>query len=275
MMKRFAMYALSAVMLLGLGLTAAAETGGSGVTKTAALTAPAASTDKPGKVTAADTARFVGTVEDFAMSDDGKTVLLMTGAVGSSSPAAMKVKLTGDTKVGFDSKNIGNGVFLEVFYSGENKDGTVDAVNINSFGGTEEEMCYNGTVVSIDTDKDGKTGQIVLDPLNKGQSRHAFNFGEGTQIYLDISKVKKGDKLHVLHSRMTTFSLPPQSPAIEIHSYTAPSGAVKQPAAALTPALTDDAVKQPTASQQADGTKPAPKKPGRANTSSQAPRKLT
>ena len=129
---------------------------------------------------------FRGTVEDFAVSDDGATVLLMRRAVGTSFPADLKVKLiadgSADTQFGMDADLLGNGSFLEVYYTPgqENPDGSVTALVVND-ALSEDLVYYNGTVVEVapDPEQEGE-GYLLLDPLEEGGMQYRFNYGPET-----------------------------------------------------------------------------------------------
>lgn len=173
------------------------------------------------KLVVADSARYRGVVEDVAVSDDGSTVLILNRAVGTNLDRTKKVKLTADTKYSFESAEIANGAFLEVYYGadGANEDESVDAIAINNLGDVNS-VNYNGTVLEIT--KDGDSGSIYMDPLDEKGMQYVFNYGPETQFYLDINTIKVGDKLNVYHKSMATRSIPPQSPALEFSVYTAP-----------------------------------------------------
>lgn len=171
----------------------------------------------------ADAAMFRGVVEDFAVDDGGKTMLVMRGAKGTDFAPHLNVVLTEDTKYSFDETKIGNGAFLEVYYGvAMNEVGTpstVEAIAVNDFG-SEDMVNYNGVLVEIT--KDGDSGQLLLDPLDENGTQYAFNYGPDTQFYLDMESLKPGDQLNIFHSPIATMSLPPQSPALEVNLYTAP-----------------------------------------------------
>ena len=176
------------------------------------------------RTTVADASLFRGTIEDFAVSDDGKTVLLMNRAIGSGYSQDLKVKLTDSTNFDFDSTKMGNGTFLEVYYGDTvtNPDGSVDAIQINYLG-TEDMVNYNGTVkeISLDPDESG-SGYLLLEPIDNGME-YQFNFDSSTQFYMELGTIQQGDQLNILHSPVSTRSLPPQSFAWEVSKYTAPT----------------------------------------------------
>ena len=175
------------------------------------------------RLSVADASRFLGTVEDFAVDDAGQTVLLMRRATGSDLPRELKVTLTEDTNYSFDSAQLGNGAFLEVYYGGEpDETGAVDAIAVNDLI-SEDLVVYNGTLVEITTDPEKEEGcSLLLDPLTEDGMQYVFHVDESTQFYLDFASLKAGDKLHVIHSPASTRSLPPQSAAWEISPYTEP-----------------------------------------------------
>lgn len=170
----------------------------------------------------ADAAMFRGVVEDFAVDDTGKTVLVMRGAEGTGFAPSLKVTLTEDTRYSFDETKIGNGGFLEIYYGVDMNEvetpDIVEAIAVNDLG-SEDMMNYNGTLVEIMKDGDG--GQLLLDPLDENGTQYAFNYGPDTQFYLDMDALKAGDALNIFHSPIATMSLPPQSPALEVRLYEA------------------------------------------------------
>ena len=185
------------------------------------------------RLSVADASRFLGTVEDFAVDDAGQTVLLMRRAAGSNLPRELKVTLTEDTNYSFDSAQLGNGAFLEVYYGGEpDETGAVDAIAVNDLI-SEDLVVYNGTLVEITTDPEKEEGcSLLLDPLTEDGMQYVFHVDESTQFYLDFASLKAGDKLHVIHSPASTRSLPPQSATWEISPYTEPeTGELSAPAA--------------------------------------------
>lgn len=181
-------------------------------------------TDFGERLQVADAAMFRGVVEDFAVDDGGKTMLVMRGAKGTDFAPHLNVVLTEDTKYSFDETKIGNGAFLEVYYGvAVNEVGTpstVEAIAVNDFG-SEDMVNYNGVLVEIT--KDGDSGQLLMDPLDDSGTQYAFNYGPDTQFYLDMESLKPGDQLNIFHSPIATMSLPPQSPALEVNLYTAPA----------------------------------------------------
>ncbi|WP_207654187.1 hypothetical protein [Anaerotruncus massiliensis (ex Togo et al. 2019)] len=195
------------------------------------------------RLSVADASRFLGTVEDFAVDDAGQTVLLMRRATGSDLPRELKVTLTEDTNYSFDSAQLGNGAFLEVYYGGEpDETGAVDAIAVNDLI-SEDLVVYNGTLVEITTDPEKEEGcSLLLDPLTEDGMQYVFHVDESTQFYLDFASLKAGDKLHVIHSPASTRSLPPQSAAWEISPYTEPEAGELPAPAAEAPADGGDAL---------------------------------
>ena len=201
---------------------------------------------------------FRGTVEDFAVSDDGATVLLMRRAVGTSFPADLKVKLiadgSADTQFGMDADLLGNGSFLEVYYTPgqENPDGSVTALVVND-ALSEDLVYYNGTVVEVapDPEQEGE-GYLLLDPLEEGGMQYRFNYGPETQFVIPLEQIAVGTQLNVYHSPAATRSLPPQSYALEVSAYTAPAeGEVPAPVADPAAPVESDPVATPPAEETA------------------------
>ncbi len=201
---------------------------------------------------------FRGTVEDFAVSDDGATVLLMRRAVGTSFPADLKVKLiadgSADTQFGMDADLLGNGSFLEVYYTPgqENPDGSVTALVVND-ALSEDLVYYNGTVVEVapDPEQEGE-GYLLLDPLEEGGMQYRFNYGPETQFVIPLEQIAVGTQLNVYHSPAATRSLPPQSYALEVSAYPAPAeGEVPAPVADPAAPVEGDPVATPPAEETA------------------------
>ena len=192
------------------------------------------------------------------MSDDGATVLLMRRAVGTSFPADLKVKLiadgSADTQFGMDADLLGNGSFLEVYYTPgqENPDGSVTALVVND-ALSEDLVYYNGTVVEVapDPEQEGE-GYLLLDPLEEGGMQYRFNYGPETQFVIPLEQIAVGTQLNVYHSPAATRSLPPQSYALEVSAYTAPAeGEVPAPVADPAAPVESDPVATPSAEETA------------------------
>lgn len=231
-MKKLILIALSALLAVCGSLTVFAADGRK-ITK-----GPTADNSQKELTYPADTAIYRGVIEDFAVNDNGETVLLMRRAIGSGYDANLKVAINKDTR--FESKDVqyGNGSFLEVNYGGNpDKNGMVTALNVKVLP-SEDMVIFNGKLVSNTPDPDKKgSGQLLLDPIDGNGMQFAFNYADETGIYLDMAKLKKGDLIHVYHSAASTRSIPPQSFAYEITGYTAPAkSAASIPAATLTPA---------------------------------------
>lgn len=231
-MKKLILIALSTLLAVGGSLTVFAADGRK-ITK-----APTPDNSIKELTYPADTAIYRGVIEEFAVNDKGETVLLMRRATGSGYDANLKVAINKNTR--FESKNVqyGNGSFLEVNYGGKaDKNNMVTALNVKVLP-SEDMVIFNGKFVSNTTDPDKKgSGQLLLDPIDANGMQFAFNYSDETGIYLDLTKLKKGDLVHVYHSAASTRSLPPQSFAFEISGYTAPEkSSASIPAATLTPA---------------------------------------
>lgn len=185
---------------------------------------------------------FVGTVEDFAVDDDGYTVLLMRRAVGSPYPRELKVTLTEDTFYQFDSNSVANGSFLQVFYYDEpDENGAVYANAIDDLV-SEEISNYNGKLVEAAPDPENEgSGTLTLEPLEEGGISYVFLYNTDTLFNVDLDALKPGDLLNVQHSPASTRSLPPQSLAFVISAYSEPEeGELPIPAAGA-PSATADA----------------------------------
>ena len=88
---------------------------------------------------------------------------------------------------------------------------------------SEDLTNYNGKLVEIVPDtEDVDSGYLLLDPIDENGMQYQFNYGPDTQFNIDKDTLQAGDLLNVLHSPISTRSLPPQSPAYEISPYTAP-----------------------------------------------------
>lgn len=173
----------------------------------------------------ADTALYRGIVEDFSVNDAGETVLTLCQAQGSNfaSPKLM-VTLTEDTRYAQEEPEYGNGSYLEVFYGQkENPDGSVEALAVNELQPADM-ILYNGTVKEItpDPEKEGE-GRILVSPLGEAEgTEYLFLYSEETSfIGLYLDEIQPGDQLHIIHSPVSTRSLPPQSAAVEIRPYAA------------------------------------------------------
>lgn len=178
------------------------------------------------RLVVADAALFTGVIEDFAVSDDGKTVWMLKGDDGK----ALKAAVDENTKFSFDSSGLGNGARLEVYYSGEgdvvsaiaaNRLDTPDSGLVAPAGNAPavpaDAMTYDGIVVSVNIKTENGIDGTIEMTNGKGENAYVFNFTkDSTYIGVDLLTVKPGDKLRVIHSQISTRSIPPQSPAFQI-----------------------------------------------------------
>lgn len=167
---------------------------------------------------------YRGIIEEFAVGDGGNTVWILNQVEGADyGHPTLKVMLTPSTKYLYDNKaeQVGNGSYIAVTYdkSKTNADGSVTALTVDKL--LEPEMIvYNGTVVSVRKDTDS-SGQILMEDFGGQGMGYAFNYSEETRFVTPLAQIKAGDKLSVLHSPISTRSIPPQSPAEEVRVYEA------------------------------------------------------
>lgn len=181
------------------------------------------------KIEVTDVPCYRGTIEDFAVSDDGHTVLLLNRPSGTNFEANLKVKLTENTRYSFEQNQMGNGSLIEVYYMQIKEGGIMEALAVNYLG-VEEDVYYNGKLTELVVND--QSGRLVMDPIDEGAQTYIFNFDEKTQFYLDQDSLSPGTLLNIYHSPISTRSLPPQSPALEIRPYTPPTeDEIRKPAA--------------------------------------------
>lgn len=174
-----------------------------------------------GAISVADAAVYRGIIEDFSVSDGGKTVLNLIQVDGTNFGApTLKVMLDDNTQYAVAPPTFGNGSYVEVYYgTGTNPDGSVTAAALNELLPVDM-ILFNGIVAEVtpDTDKTG-SGSILVDPLEEGGMQFLFFYRPETVFTFDLATLKVGDKINVVHSAAATRSIPPQSNAYEIHLY--------------------------------------------------------
>ncbi len=209
--------AVLALALTGFAANMPVEDKGSNVMKTSGVASSSAvSKDAP---IPADAAMYRGTVAAIT-NKDGKTWMLLNQAKGTDfGKAALRVEFTKDTRTGFKLSDIEKGDYLVVYYGtmmGEKIPSDVTAIAANKLIDADRSI-YNGVIDDIKINDDG-TGMFMMRAIN-GKDQTLFRFNKETKIYLDFANLKKGDKLNIYYSGITTRSLPPQATAMEIRTY--------------------------------------------------------
>lgn len=131
----------------------------------------------------------------------------------------LSFNVTNDTKLNFDKSELKEGAYLEVYYTPTKASvlQTESAILVNKLVDAQFSN-YNGTVVKITPDKDKKaTGDILLKD-STSNSETLFHYSDKTSTYLDLTKVKAGDKLNIYHNGALTRSIPPQGNAVVIRN---------------------------------------------------------
>lgn len=187
---------------------------------------------------------YRGTILDFAVNNEGKTVWMLQQDIGANYGAAsLNVAVDESLPVGSDGRpvDIANGSHLEVFYTEmTTPEGSltpeVKAVAVNLLMPADM-TTYNGKVTEL-IPAEGKpgSGSFMLEPIDGGQPT-IFHYSPETVFEgITADAVKVGDELHILYNGVSTRSLPPQSSAMTVLPYASPESCLlvpKQPVAEL------------------------------------------
>ncbi len=190
--------------------------------------APANMADFSAPLIVMDASRYEGVVDDFAVSDQGYTVLMMKPS-HDSQEALFPIAITENTQFSFPSNELGNGAELQIYYQENAETGTAEAIAINRITTQTTPMpaqipadalTYRGSVTEVRIDQQNPlSGAVTMNDL-EGGNPYTFNFSEETTLLnLDMAAVKAGDLLEIKHSPVSTRSIPPQSAAYEISEY--------------------------------------------------------
>lgn len=161
----------------------------------------------------ADAAMYRGTVTN-QWEDDGLTYYELVQALGTNYGFS-SLTVSADKTVYENNKlsDVKVGDYLEVYYgAGKNESlGTKAIISAGKLVNADFSV-FNGTVEKIEK------GSVLLKALD-GNNEILFRYSSDTHLYLDIAKVKKGDRLNVYFNGITTRSIPAQANALEIRSY--------------------------------------------------------
>ena len=177
----------------------------------------------PEKLVVADAYMHRGTVTEIKAGASGTTMLTLKRADGTAYiPSTLQIEINADTRLSFPKEDIKKDVYLEVYYSGlegeKSKYAKAIAVNILT---PADMSVFNGEVLEIIDNSHFNSTSLLLKPIGKGMET-IFHIHDETQIYLDFKNIKKGDKVNIFYNGIMTMSLPPQSSAAELRTYTPP-----------------------------------------------------
>lgn len=181
---------------------------------------------EPQRLVVADAAMYRGTVTAVEeVEEAGSNLLLVTlkSETGTGyTPAVFSVYITADTRLSFEKEKLEPGAYLEAYYgappAGEQKIANAIAVNLLT---PAELSVYNGELVDMQKRDDGGVSLLLKPLLGEGMEA-LFHISEDTSVFLNLDELKKGDKLNIYFSGAATFSIPPQSTALELRRYAAP-----------------------------------------------------
>ncbi|WP_312643062.1 hypothetical protein [Hydrogenoanaerobacterium sp.] len=182
--------------------------------------------EETAKLIVADAAMYRGTVVSIdAMTESGSEILLLTlkSVDGTGfTPSTLPVAITVDTKLSFEREKLEKNAYLEVYYGGEptEKQQYAKAIAVNLLVPAERSV-FNGELVEVMRQEGSDKVSLLLKPLGEGMET-VFHISDETQVYLNLDELKAGDKLNIYYNGIATFSIPPQSTAMEIRRYTAP-----------------------------------------------------
>lgn len=172
----------------------------------------------------ADAAMYRGTVTEIQKEETGTVVTLKQARGTDFGEPQMKFRFTESTRADFTPEK---GQYLEVYYGGGpnvqlDQNQIYDVITAVKYL-SEDMVVYNGIVKEIALpDAENKNGWISfvnIDGKDPDSIERVFNIGDETQIYLNLKEVKAGDKLNIFTNGISTRSIPPQSPALEIRKY--------------------------------------------------------
>ncbi|MCI8649003.1 MAG: hypothetical protein HFG20_02695 [Anaerotruncus sp.] len=180
---------------------------------------PKGTLEEKERIVVADAAVYRGILQDLSVDEQGRTAWILEKVEGSDYQyPRLQAVITDSTRFNSDNSKIGNGSYLEVYYSGEPDEyGLIEAIAINELLSPDLTI-YNGVLTQIEQDKENKGyGSLYLKGLTEEDMGYTFHYSPETQFYMELSSLKEGDLLHVVHSPASTRSLPPQSAAFEVH----------------------------------------------------------
>ena len=173
-----------------------------------------------------DSMMYRGTVLSIdSLPDSDAEILLLTlmSVDGTGfSPSTLPVAITEETKLSFEKQKLEKGAYLEVYYGANPKEKQqyAKAIAVNLLIPAERSV-FNGELVEIiENSEDKDKISLLLEPLDEGMET-VFHISDKTQLYIKLEELKKGDKINIYYNGIATFSIPPQSTAMEIRPYTA------------------------------------------------------
>jgi|GEM_PF-3094981 len=166
-----------------------------------------------------DVPMYRGTVTGF---DDGGTqdhvIATLEQYKGSNYGApTLRVVIDANTKFSPTRDKFAKDAYVEVYYAANAVDDVHTAIGVNYLSESAGMRNINGEIISIEPNQDG-AGQIHVMDIDRN-SEHIINYDDNTHIYLNMDELASGDKINVFYSGISTRSLPPQSPAMEIRKY--------------------------------------------------------
>lgn len=175
-----------------------------------------------------ETVSFVeGTVEEFAVDDQGRTVWLLRRTGDEQSAPLIQVAVTSSTKV--ETKDsVANGSVIGVEYRGRE-----DAVSLVADRVTQAnplpQITVSGQVVELMNQMDSTAGFLLREFSDDPAAAQEYIFrwdaaGNETKMLLADRSVDQGDRITVTYNGILTRSLPPQGFALAIADADAPAG---------------------------------------------------
>lgn len=188
--------------------------------------APAAETGKLYNVTSKTPATLEGTVEEFAVDTQGRTVLQVRKTGAAKTAPLIQVTLDKKTDVS-GAKDIANGSIVVIEYTGKESTKIVAKSVVKTMPlPTVTEV---GTVMELIAGGQGADGGFRLRPnkevakgTDPGANDIIFRYGADTDMGIAAKDIKVGSQLVVTYNGILTRSLPPQGFASVVADLNAP-----------------------------------------------------
>ena len=175
----------------------------------------------------ADASLYRGTVTEVSLEQGVGSFTLAQAAGTDYGQEERTFTVDQSARFSYPLERLKAGAYVEVFYGGEQSPARVIASN---YLGEEELVVYNGVLLGVQQGEDGQS--LVMAPLEDlllcGNStleelyplaEIVFHCGEETQFYLSADQLVLGTRLNILHTGVTTRSLPPQGNALEVRPW--------------------------------------------------------
>ena len=163
---------------------------------------------------------YRGTLEDFAVDDEGRTVLILRQAASGINYGYPRLQVTLTEDTALPEEDVANGDYLEARVlltdpGDENRLPTGDAVSLKKIF-SEEGTNFSGTIQSV-TEQSDTEGTLLLEGIGN-QTPYLFHYDADT-LLADGVTLAEGEQIAIYFSGIAATSYPPQSTALEIYPY--------------------------------------------------------